>query len=370
MINFVSNLPRDLRSGGFSATNAASFAALSSIEEVHYVGPINPPAIFRQKALSKILRTVRLRGDFFFYSQKRLERIAGEVHAGALADAALDFFHGFTPWILTAPARRYIAWSDCAFHDYIRIYHSYECFNADDLVRIERTEAAWLKRAHRVLFSTRWAAERAIDAYGLDAAHVATTGTFGEIEMPAADGYAGAKEFAFVSTDFEAKGGSTVLSAFRKVRQRHADACLVIVGAQPPSDAKEPGVTVAGYLRKEVPEEYALFRKTLAAARALVHPTNSDISPHIIVEAGYFGCPAITSNRFAIPEARGSRRDRHPSRRRVGERCRRRHELDARKRGGVPGHAAACARQDHDAALQGGFRIEDACAGRAAAGTR
>jgi len=92
------------------------------------------------------------------------------------------------------------------------------------------------------------------------------------------------------------------LTAFQKVRQRHADASLVIVGARPVNGAKEPGVTFAGYLRKEVPEEYAAFRNILAAARALVHPTNSDVSPLIIIEAGYFGCPAIASNRFAIPE--------------------------------------------------------------------
>jgi len=40
----------------------------------------------------------------------------------------------------------------------------------------------------------------------------------------------------------------------------------------------------------------------LTGARALVHPTNSDIAPLVIVEAGYFGCPAIASRKFAIPE--------------------------------------------------------------------
>src|SRR5262249_49077081 len=124
----------------------------------------------------------------------------------------------------------------------------------------------------------------------------------GEIEVPTGDEYTGAKQFAFVSTDFDAKGGPTVMSAIRKLRRRHTDASLIIVGAQPPNWSNEPGVTVVGYLRKEVPDEYARFRRVLAGARALVHPTKSDISPLIIVEAGYFGCPAIASNRFAVPE--------------------------------------------------------------------
>jgi glycosyltransferase involved in cell wall biosynthesis len=302
LINFVSNLPSDLRTGGFSAMNAAAYEALRKLDTVHYVGPINPPTIFQQRAVSKLLRTLGVQGSFFAFSRERLGAVAEEVHQRRATAARFDFFHGFTPWILTRPPRLYAAWSDCTFHDYIEIYHRRGLFRPADLERIEHTEAVWLRGARYIGFSNGWAAQRAISHYALDASRVHVVGNFGEIEMPAADEYAGAKQFAFVSTDFDAKGGPTVLAAFRKLRQRHADACLVIVGAAPPGGAIEPGVIVTGYLRKEVPDEYARFRTILAATRALVHPTNSDISPLIVIEAGYFGCPAIASKRFAIPE--------------------------------------------------------------------
>ena len=61
-------------------------------------------------------------------------------------------------------------------------------------------------------------------------------------------------------------------------------------------------MSFAGFLRKEKPDEYSRFQKILGRARALVHVTSSDISPLLIVEAGYFGCPVISSRRFAIPE--------------------------------------------------------------------
>jgi glycosyltransferase involved in cell wall biosynthesis len=282
--------------------NAAAYEALRKIDAIHYVGPVSAPIIFREKVLSKLLRTFGSQGNFFAFSRERLEAIAGKVERQCLTEARVDFFHGFTPWILTRPPRPYVAWSDCTFHDYVDIYHRRGHFQSADLDRIEKTEAAWLRDARDVGFSNDWAAQRAVRHYRLDESRVHVVGNFGEVEMPAADEYAGAKQFVFVSTVFEAKGGPTVLAAFRKVRQRHADAALVIVGARPPGGAKEPGVTFAGYLRKEVPQEYALFRKTLAAASALVHPTDSDISPLIVIEAGYFGCPAIASNRFAIPE--------------------------------------------------------------------
>jgi glycosyltransferase involved in cell wall biosynthesis len=302
LINFVSNLPQYLRSGGFSAMNAAAFSVIHKYESTHYVGPINPPVIVGQKVWSKFRRIAGSQGAFFFFSERRLKKVADEVHSKCRADARLDFFHGFTPWIRTGAQRPYIAWSDCTFRDYVDIYHRREQFRGDDLERIEHAEAEWLRRADRVLFTSNWAVERAVRDYSLDAGRVASVGIFGEAEMPARDTYAGRKEFAFVSTNFEAKGGLVVLAAFRELKKRHPDASLVIVGDQAPPDASEPGVSSTGFLRKEVPDEYRRFREILTGARAIVSATSSDICPLLFVEAGYFGCPVISSRRFAIPE--------------------------------------------------------------------
>jgi glycosyltransferase involved in cell wall biosynthesis len=303
MINFISNLPRDLLTGGFSAMNAAAYAALERRGELAYVGPIDPPAAAWDKAVSKALRLSRLGGDFFAFSERRLRAIACDVERRARADAELDFFHGFTPWIATRPARPYVAWSDCTFADYIEIFHDRRAFRSDDLARIERAEAAWLRGAARVLFTSGWAVGRAIETYGLDRARVGEVGIFGAFEAPATDAYAGAPAFAFVSTNFAAKGGPVVLEAFRRVRRAHPQARLTIVGAAPGGDVgREPGVSYAGFLRKEDPDELARFRAVLSQARAVVHPTRSDIAPLLLIEAAMFGCPAIASRAFAIPE--------------------------------------------------------------------
>ncbi|HUV68442.1 MAG TPA: glycosyltransferase family 4 protein [Terracidiphilus sp.] len=302
MINFVSNLPADLRSGGFSAMNAAALDVVAKRDTVSYVGPVNPPALAWQKALSKLRRVSGLPGNFFQYSERRLARIACEVDARSAPKAQFDFFHGFTPWVLTRPRRPYLAWSDCTFRDYIDIYHRRGDFCADDLQRIEQTEATWMKGARRIAFTSVWAAERAAQAYNLSRERIDVVGIFGESVMPDQDVYAGAKQFTFVSTNFEAKGGRVVLSAFQRVRESDPDATLIIVGEHPPSAKSAPGVIATGFLHKEDPRENARFRGILATSRALLHPTQSDIAPLVVVEAGYFGCPAISSCRFAIPE--------------------------------------------------------------------
>jgi glycosyltransferase involved in cell wall biosynthesis len=282
--------------------NAAAFSAISRSEASHYVGPISPPVIVWQKALSKFRRIAGSQGAFFFFSQRRLEAIAREVHAQCVAEGHLDFFQGITPWTLTKPMRPYVALSDCTFRDYVEIFHRREHFRHDDLERIEQAEAAWLKNARRVLFTSIWAAERAVSYYMLDASRVASVGIFGEIDLPARDAYTGSKAFAFVATNFEAKGGRTVLAAFRELRKCHPDAGLIVVGRQPSDVVAEPGVNFAGFLRKEIPAEYGLYQQILGRVRAIVHPTRSDIAPLVIIEAGSVGCPAISSRRFAIPE--------------------------------------------------------------------
>ena len=302
MINFISNLPRDLRTGGFSAMNAAALTALTGCGDVNYVGPIDPPTVFQEKAASKLLRSVGTAGNFAFFSRRRLGSIAREVDARCSASADLDFFHGFTPWLAVLPRRPYVAWSDCTFRDYIDVFHPREKFRAGDLARIETGEARWLANADRVFFTSEWAAKRGIANYSLDREKVAVVGIFGEMEMPERDVYEGGKEFAFISTNFDAKGGPIVLAAFREVRKRHPDARLTVVGAAPRKGEIEEGVSFTGFLRKEVRAEYDEFRRILGRARAVIHPTKSDITPLLVVEAGYFGCPTISSRRFAIPE--------------------------------------------------------------------
>ncbi|HZZ87382.1 MAG TPA: glycosyltransferase family 4 protein, partial [Caulobacteraceae bacterium] len=267
-----------------------------------YVGPIAPPVIPWEKAASKALRLAGVAGDFAAFSERRLAAVAQAFEPRARSDAALDFFHGTTLWAATRPKRPYVAWGDCAFFDYIDIFHDRSRFRAEDLARIEAAEARWLRAAQRVVFTSDWAAGRTVSRYGLDPKRVGCVGIFGEAEPPAADAWRSGAEFVFVSTDFKAKGGPVVVEALSQVRRSHPGATLTVIGAAPSELSTAAGVAWAGYLRKEAPEEDARFREILGRAVALVHPTRSDIAPLILVEAALFGCPAIASRAFAIPE--------------------------------------------------------------------
>jgi hypothetical protein len=136
--NYISNLSLDEVSGGWSGFNAAIYKSLSRHFELEYVGPISPPPDSFAKMVSKIHRTMGNRGNFPFFSRRRLATVSSEVRKRAGAAARFDFFHGSTPWVAYQPAIPYACYLDVCFATYIDIYHDRSQFAEADLKRSAR----------------------------------------------------------------------------------------------------------------------------------------------------------------------------------------------------------------------------------------
>lgn len=304
-LNYVTNLrlEDDSTRGGWGGMNAAVHAELAHRFDVRYVGPVHPLPDVGSLALSKILRKAGLPGAFHYYSPRRLRRIAEEVSQSSTLDADLDFFHGATPWIAYRSKRPYFAYVDAAFTTYLDLYQPRETFSSSDVARVCHAEAVWMRRATRIFFSSQWALDEAVRAYGLPRDNLEVSGLGGHIDAPATDSFRGGPHFLLVTTDFERKGGSVALDAFALLREEVPDAELLIVGRQPPRFAlQQPGVRYLGFMNKAVPKERARLEGIFSQVRALLLPTLGDTTPIIIAELAYFGCPTIAPRRFGIPE--------------------------------------------------------------------
>ncbi|MDB4412867.1 glycosyltransferase [bacterium] len=302
-INFISNICPEEASGGISGMNAAAYDALSEMADVRYVGPVNPPINPWSKIASKLRRVIGTRGQFYFFNQARLEGIAQQVAWECEPDADLDFYMGFTPWILCSSPRPYVAWNDCSFFDYLKIYHNPKDYSAGQRDWLGRTEASWMANATKIFFSSQWAKERSARDYQLPTEQLESVGIFGAMEVPEQDCWEGSKDFYFISTNFEQKNGLLCRRAMDEVWKTHPDARLRIIGAEPPESCLVPGkVIYEGFFKKTNAAELIKFRSHLAQAFALVHPTDSDITPLTVIEAGFFGCPAISVDDFALRE--------------------------------------------------------------------
>jgi glycosyltransferase involved in cell wall biosynthesis len=270
---------------------------------LHYVGPVRPPTNFIEKAISKSRRLFGARGSFYYYSPGRLRRYAEQVEARSSSEAAADFFHGATPWVCCHPPRPYYPYIDACFETYLSLYLNPAAFLPSDIARIVALEKSWLAKAARIFVSSQWCRDEIRRLYGMTAENIQIVGLGGAIPIPERDDYGGGLRFLCVATNFERKGGRLVFEAFKVTKERYPNAVLTYVGAAPPENILDyPGVFYAGYLHKQGPKELAKLTELFSQARVLLVPSAADMTPVVIAEAGYYGCPAVSVNCFGIAE--------------------------------------------------------------------
>jgi glycosyltransferase involved in cell wall biosynthesis len=107
----------------------------------------------------------------------------------------------------------------------------------------------------------------------------------------------------FVSTVEPRKGVDDVLEAHRRLRARHPELGLVLVGAPgwgPPPDLRGPGVHALGWIGDETTLD-VLYRQAVA----LAHPARYEGFGLTPLEAMARGCPVVVSDAACLPEVVG-----------------------------------------------------------------
>lgn len=301
--NFVTNIRRGEANGGWSGMNAALFEELSKVFDLQYAGPINPPMDWLNRVNSGLKRKLGGNGNYHFFSDRRLKRIASEVERSTIDSACFTLFHGITPWIRTSPQVPTFAFADACFATYLQTYHRNEKFRATDLKRVFDQEEKWLGQIDRVFFTSQWAMDDCRKHYGIEGPNFECVHMGAALEAPDTDRYQGSRDLVFVAVDYHRKGGDICLGAFQKYRKHFSDAKLTFIGAKPPTAALQTsGVHWAGFLRKDRTDERNELCHLFSSAFALVLPTMSDMTPLVIVEAGHHGCPTLAPRCFGIPE--------------------------------------------------------------------
>jgi glycosyltransferase involved in cell wall biosynthesis len=285
-----------------SGINHAVYHQLKRFFDVENYIYINAKEDKWAKVKSRLLRLIGLKGNYPFFSNKRLDSI-NDIFETNKQPCEAYFFFGFTSWIHIKPNKRYYCYNDASFATYVDIYNNKSEFSEKDLNRIYDKEKKWLQNAQLVFFNSDWALEETKKAYNLTGENFMNIGFGGFIEIPKEDIYKGGYNFLFISREFIPKGGEIVVNAIQKVRRTYPKANLWIVGDKPSQEVLESeGVIYKGFFNKSNKIHYKALLNIFSKAFCLVHPTLKDTTTLVITESAYFGCPAISSNRFAIPE--------------------------------------------------------------------
>jgi glycosyltransferase involved in cell wall biosynthesis len=302
-INYISNLDIRQDGGGWDGMNKNVYQQLQKFARVQLVDAINPGVSVLERVVSKIKRNTGLKAGFPAFSTKRLGSIAALVEKRIKTDVNLNFFHGSTPWIMVENKVPYACYLDASFATYLSVYHKGSTFDAKPIMDLERK---FLKDAKAVFFSSKWSLEQTRSTYTLPGENFYVAGLGGNLPYRSISPAPEKKRFVFVGLDFHGKGGDIVAEAFKLFSASAPGFCMTFVGAAPPPAVLEiPGVEYVGYLDKRKETDLRKYQEILSGSVALVLPTSRDMTPLVIIEAGYFGCPAIATNAYGIPEIIG-----------------------------------------------------------------
>jgi glycosyltransferase involved in cell wall biosynthesis len=254
--------------------------------------------------LSKAHQYLGLKRHFEFFSEKRLELIAKEFYQHVVPTRDFVFFHGTTPWIKCQSDKPYFAYVDATFLTYLDIYLNANNYKEKEIQRIVNQEKHFLDNATGIFFSSEWAKQETINRYGIEGSNFYSVGLGGNAEPQKELIYAPTTpSLLFVSMDFKRKGGHIAYECYAQLKKHFPLLTLQIIGDAPEQSIIDTeGIIYHGFIDKRSEEGMQRFDKIFRSASFLIHPTEKDMTPLIIVEAGYYGIPAIAPNRFGIPE--------------------------------------------------------------------
>ena len=116
------------------------------------------------------------------------------------------------------------------------------------------------------------------------------------------------KKILFVGIDFDRKGGTQLVQAFRLVRSRHPRAELHIVGpSRRPEVLRDDtnGIVFHGHLSRQDPSQREEFFRLMRECTLFVLPSRYEPYGVAVVEAMSFGIPVLATDRWAFPEMIG-----------------------------------------------------------------
>lgn len=174
----------------------------------------------------------------------------------------------------------------------------------------EAAAARWLERQRRIYGQARgcclasaWAAASVRQDYGVPAAKVHVVGVGRNIEVGRPRRDWSVPRFLFVGADWRRKRGDAVLDAFAKVRDRHPEATLDLVGNHP--EVVAAGVTGHGRLPLGSAEGQRAYAELLRRATCFLMPSSHEPFGIAYLDAGAGGAPSIGTTVGGAPEAFG-----------------------------------------------------------------
>lgn len=199
-----------------------------------------------------------------------------------------------------------LLYTDATFHLMVDFYGNYTGWSHKALAEGELLANEAMHNADRLLFSSQWAANSAVEDYSVPAekVNVVTLGANIDVQHEAGQIIQLVKNknkeqvhLLFMGVDWQRKGGDKAIAIAAQLRDLGFDAILHVVGSTPPPDLTIPSfVRLHGFISKASPVGQERLEMLFSKVHFLVLPTLADCTPMVYAELNAYGIPAITHN--------------------------------------------------------------------------
>jgi glycosyltransferase involved in cell wall biosynthesis len=303
--HWVSPYAPDDGRGGWKAMQFHLLRALEGkLGPAQRIAPVEVPEELVGKWISRVQKKLRIPRRYAYYSESRLAAYGRAVQERLPADDSRPVvFFGPLPFVACRPAAPYFIFTDGAFFIHYWEYNQDHSHDREDIARICRAEADFMRGSAGVWCSSQWVADRITKEYQLPTGLARCVGT-GPGSVPApVEPVRYENSLVMIAADFQRKGGPLAVVAVAAARKLGADVRLQLIGARPPEEVLAlPFVEWCGWLDLNQETDRQRFAEVLSRAGAQILLSRSDLTPLVIPEAASYGKATMATAVGGIPE--------------------------------------------------------------------
>jgi len=204
-----------------------------------------------------------------------------------------------------------VFWADASFTSLLDFYPDYSNVCDESISDWHRVEQQAHQKCRLAIYSSDWAAQAAIDRYGVDRSKVKVVPFGANIEVEhnlhevrdlIKARPSNLCKLLFLGVEWYRKGGDVALKVATELNKAGLNTELTIVGCQPIIEAPLPEfVKPLGFISKSTDQGKARISQLISESHFLIIPSLADCSPIVLCEANSLGVPCLTTNVGGIP---------------------------------------------------------------------
>lgn len=280
--------------------------ALSQADmEIDYIGSLKRvlPSGFKLKQLvGKLMQNQRESPRFNCHVAKHYSmQVANQLRTRSV-DAVISPL--INPIAYLECKQPIVLWTDAVYASLLGFYPPFAYHSASSIHQGNAMTMECLSRSRLAIFSSEWAANNAIQLYGVSrekvkvvpfGANILSYPAYSDIQPLIKKRDNSKIKLLFLAKSWERKGGDIVLAVAKALHEAGHPVELNIVGITPKLDPKPSYVNLPGFISKQTPEGKEKIFRLLSESHFLFLPSRADACPMVFAEANAHGLPCLST---------------------------------------------------------------------------